>query len=121
MKTIASKEISSTTAASTGYSGVYEGGDGKEILKVGEQRLSTEHAAQQRAYAELLSNGYEKTKLTISTPFNAKVGINSIVHITALKKGIPRHIDADRFLVKEIDIKGDTKSMIMNLKVVRYD
>ena len=120
MKTIKGIQ-NADTATATGYSGIYEGGRGLDISSVTEPRISTGSAATQRAYAQLLDNGYEKTELTIDTPFDGKVNINSIIKVTALQKGIPRRAAADRFIVKEIEIKGDANTIIMGLKAERYD
>lgn len=105
----------------TGYKGLFTGGDGDKSISISESRLASFEAAKARAYAEFLAGGYDTTRLDIEAAFDAKIELNSIVRVTAPQKGIPRKLSADRFLVKEIEIKGDRKTITMSIKGERYD
>ncbi len=119
MKIINSME--STARLDTGYKGIFDGGDGDKTITISEPRITTSDAAHARAYAEMLSGGYETTKIELETAYDAKLHPNDVVSVAAPQKGIPRKLSADRFIVKEIEIKGDSKVITMSIKGERYD
>ena len=79
------------------------------VMSVTDPLLDTEERARERAYSEILKNGYASNSVSFST-FITSLNLNDVVEVG----GVP-------YLIKSISYNGDSKKIIVNIGAVRYD
>jgi len=92
-------------------------GDTKEIT---EPFIIDEVTAEKRAIAEFLEFGYDKQEVEFTTYF-APLKINDIISVYAPDYRIPKELNKDRFIVKNIKHYFKSGYLKTKIKAVRYD
>jgi len=109
-----------TKTQTTNYSASYEikkNGISKEIQ---EPLITTDAIATARATAEFLEYGYDKQTVEFTT-FFSPLKLNEIISISAPEMRIPKDLDKDRFIVKNVKHSFSSGYMKTTVKAIRYD
>ena len=103
------------------YAGKYaiEGRHGK-YESITDRRISDEAAADARARAELLKNGYVTQKIVMRSFFR-HLSVGNIVAVSAPRHGVPSNMTKDRFIVTKVQSVFDDKTSHNIVEAVRYD
>ena len=101
------------------YSDVYEIDRDGEIKEIRDEFIVNEDIALKRAIAEFLEFG-EKQEVEFITYF-APLKINDIIKISAPTKRIPKELNKDRFIIKNIRHYFKNGVIKTKIKAVRYD
>jgi len=112
---VKSKELKKQTPF---YSGVFEVDREGETKKIKDEFLINESLAERRAIAEMLES--KKQEVEFST-FFIPLKINDIISISAPSRRIPKELNKDRFIVKEVTHYFKAGYIRTKIKAVRYE
>jgi len=95
-------------------------GSNAEVLNIDEPLLNNSASAEKRAITEFMKRGMLTQTVTFTTYF-VDLQINDIISLTIPEKRIPKELNKDRFIVKEVTHNITDKSITTTLRVERYD
>ena len=114
---ITSKE---TTTEIPLYRDSYEIDREGSTKEINDNFIIDEVTAEKRAIAEFLECGYDKQEVEFTTYFSP-LKINDIISIYAPDYRIPKELNKDRFIVKNIKHYFKNGYLKTKIKAVRYD
>ena len=109
-----------TTTTQTQFSKTYELNKQGKAKEINSPYIINDSIAQKRATAEFLEYGYDKQTVEFTTLFNP-LKLNEIISISAPEMRIPKELNKDRFIVKNIKHSFSSGYMKTTIKAIRYD
>ena len=100
------------------YKGIFEVARDGKTKEIKNEFLINESLAEKRAIAEMLES--KKQEVEFST-FFIPLKINDIISISAPSRRIPKELNKDRFIVKEVTHYFKNGYIKTKIKAVRYD
>jgi len=114
---ITSQKTQTQTPTYTALFEIEKAGKTKEISS---PYITTNITAGRRATAEFLEYGYDKQTVEFTT-FFSPLKLNEIISISAPEIRIPKDLDKDRFIVKNVKHSFSSGYMKTTIKAIRYD
>jgi len=103
------------------YRDIYEIDRNGESKEINDNFIVDETTAEKRAIAEFLEFGYDKQEIEFTTYF-VDLKINDIIKVSAPDYRVPKELNKDRFIIKNIKHYISAKGYIKTkIKAVRYD
>jgi len=103
------------------YSDSYEIDRNGESKEISDNFIIDEITAEKRAIAEFLEYGYNRQVVEFTTYFT-DLKINDIIKVSAPDYRVPKELNKDRFIIKNIKHYISAKCYIKSkIKAVRYD
>jgi hypothetical protein len=90
------------------------------VKEIKNNLITSETIAEVRAKAEFLEYGYDKQEVEFTTYFS-DLKINDIIKIYAPSYRIPKELNKDRFIVKNVKHYFKNGNIKTRIRAVRYD
>ena len=95
-------------------------GDKTEVVEIDEPLLNNKNVAKKRAIAEFIEHSMIIQTVTFTTYF-VDLHINDIISLSIPERRIPKALNKDRFIVKNVTHNITNGAITTTLKVERYD